>query len=136
MYLLSALPFFTGGAAISIAISRLAAHINAVYAVDLLGAGAGCLLLLPALNGVGAPGAIVASATLGVVATLCFAPPPGRRAMALRGAVFAVAVAAASAAGAFAVSTTKGHENDRVLFSKWNSFSRIGVYEASSAHGR
>ena len=29
----------------------------------------------------------------------------------------------------FDVSTTKGHENHPVLFSKWNSFSRIGVYE-------
>ena len=28
---------------------------------------------------------------------------------------------------------TKGHQGDRVLFSKWNSFSRIGVYER--AHG-
>src|SRR4029079_9273722 len=24
---------------------------------------------------------------------------------------------------------TKGHQGDRILFSKWNSFSRIGVYE-------
>jgi hypothetical protein len=29
----------------------------------------------------------------------------------------------------FDVSVTKGHAGDRVLFSKWNSFSRIGVYE-------
>src|SRR5256885_16432162 len=42
MYLVSALPFFTGGAAISIAISRLAGSVNAVYAADLLGAAAGC----------------------------------------------------------------------------------------------
>ena len=31
--------------------------------------------------------------------------------------------------GGFDVSTTKGHENHPVLFSKWNSFSRIGVYD-------
>ena len=68
VYLLSALPFFAGGATISIAISRLSANINAVYAADLLGAGAGCLLLMPALNMLGAPGAIVASALLGSVA--------------------------------------------------------------------
>jgi hypothetical protein len=30
-------------------------------------------------------------------------------------------------------SDTKGHRGDRVLFSKWNSFSRIGVYERT--HG-
>src|SRR5207302_8993367 len=33
----------------------------------------------------------------------------------------------------FDVVGTKGHEADRVLFSKWNSFSRIGVYERT--HG-
>jgi hypothetical protein len=38
-----------------IAIARLAGPVNAVYAVDLLGAGAGCLLLMPALNQLGAP---------------------------------------------------------------------------------
>ena len=59
------MPFFTGGATISLAISRLSANINAVYAADLLGAGAGCLLLMPALNILGAPGAIVASARHG-----------------------------------------------------------------------
>jgi len=58
IYLVSALPFFAGGAVISLAIARLSAQVNAVYAADLLGAGAGCLLLMPALNHLGAPGAI------------------------------------------------------------------------------
>ena len=40
-----------------------------------------------------------------------------------------VIVVGAAMAGGFDVSTTKGHENHPVLFSKWNSFSRIGVYE-------
>jgi spermidine synthase len=129
MYLLSALPFFAGGAAISIAISRLTANVNAVYAVDLLGAGAGCLLLMPALNLLGAPGAIVTSALLGAGAALCFAPVPSRARLAALAAGLAAIVAGGWIAGAFSVSTTKGHENHAVLFSKWNSFSRIGVYE-------
>src|SRR4029077_20334107 len=33
----------------------------------------------------------------------------------------------------FDIVDTKGHQGDRILFSKWNSFSRIGVYER--AHG-
>ena len=82
MYVLSALPFFAGGAAISLAISRLTANVNAVYAVDLLGAGVGCLLLMPALNVLGAPGAIVTSALLGIGAAVCFAPLAARAAIA------------------------------------------------------
>src|SRR6185295_4780978 len=38
-----------------------------------------------------------------------------------------------SGVAGFDVIDTKGHQGDRVLFSKWNSFSRIGVYERS--HG-
>jgi spermidine synthase len=33
----------------------------------------------------------------------------------------------------FDVVDTKGHQGDRILFSKWNSFSRVGVYDR--AHG-
>ena len=129
VYLLSAVPFFAGGATISIAISRLSASINAVYAADLLGAGAGCLLLMPALDILGAPGAIVAAAALGAVAAVALggrAIPAGWRI-----AMYVVPgiVAGTALTGGFDVSTTKGHENHPVLFSKWNSFSRIGVYD-------
>jgi hypothetical protein len=129
MYLTSALPFFAGGAAVSLAISRLSAHVNAVYAADLLGAGSGCLLLMPALNTLGAPGAIVASALLGVAAAACFARPSVRGRLAVQASAFVASVVVAALAGAFTVGNTKGHENHRVLFSKWNSFSRIGVYD-------
>ena len=129
MYLMSALPFFAGGAAISIAISRLSANVNAVYAVDLLGAEAGCLLLMPALNILGAPGAIVASAVLGAGAALLFGGGAAYRDRLVSLALLLSAVAVAAGRPLFSVSTTKGHENHPVLFSKWNSFSRIGVYE-------
>jgi hypothetical protein len=129
LYLMSALPFFTGGATITVAISRLSASINAVYAADLLGASAGCILLMPALNILGAPGAIAAAAVLGSLGGLCLSGPavPSRW-LAVSG-IFTVALVGAAQLGAFDVSTTKGHENHAVLFSKWNSFSRIGVYD-------
>jgi hypothetical protein len=129
VYLLSALPFFAGGATISLAISRLSASVNAVYAADLLGAGAGCLLLMPALNLLGAPGAIAASAILGVFAGLCLGGPAAPRSWRLAMGVVVVLAIGGAMTGGFEVSTTKGHENHPVLFSKWNSFSRIGVYD-------
>lgn len=129
MYLISAMPFFAGGAAVSIAISRLSVNVNAIYAADLLGAGAGCLLLMPALNLLGAPGAIVASAVLGVGAATQFADSPETRRLIVLGPVLIAVVLGAAGLGLFNVSTTKGHENHPVLFSKWNSFSRIGVYD-------
>jgi hypothetical protein len=129
LYLMSALPFFAGGATITLAISRLTANINAVYAADLLGAGAGCLLLMPALNLLGAPGAIAGAAVLGCLGGVCLSGPAVPRSWIAAAAAGAIAIVMAARLGGFDVSTTKGHENHSVLFSKWNSFSRIGVYD-------
>ncbi len=131
IYGLAAVPFFTGGLVITLAISRFSARVNAIYAADLLGAAAGCLVLLPLMNGVGAPGVVIAAAALAVLAALLFAAPGDRRRLSLvGGGVLAVALGGQlSGLATFDVTDTKGHQGDRVLFSKWNSFSRIGVYE-------
>jgi len=47
IYLLAALPFFAGGAVISVAFARLVDRINLVYSADLVGAATGCLVLIP-----------------------------------------------------------------------------------------
>jgi hypothetical protein len=129
IYALAALPFFAGGAVITLAISRLAGRINQVYASDLLGASAGCLLLLPLLDRVGAPGVVLATASLGALAAVLFSGPS--RPIRAIAAVLIIVPWAAHLGGlvSFDVRATKGHETDRVLFAKWNSFSRIGVYD-------
>jgi hypothetical protein len=131
IYALAALPFFTGGLVITLAISRLTARINAVYAADLLGAACGCLVLIPLLDRLGAPGVVLAAAAMASAAALLFAPAARRKATAFVGAiVLAVPIAGQlSGRAGFDVVDTKGHKGDRVLFSKWNSFSRIGVYD-------
>jgi hypothetical protein len=135
IYALAALPFFTGGLVITLAVSRLASRINAVYASDLLGAAVGCLVLIPLLDRVGAPGVVLTAAALALAAAVLFAPASSRPRFAAVGAgVMAVAVAGQlSGVAVFDVGVTKGHQGDTVLFSKWNSFSRIGVYERT--HG-
>ena len=80
IYALAALPFFTGGLVITLAISRLSARINAVYAADLLGAAAGCLVLIPLLDRLGAPGVVLAAAALCGRRGACCSPPAAQRA--------------------------------------------------------
>jgi predicted membrane-bound spermidine synthase len=135
IYTLAALPFFTGGAVVSLAFARLSDRVNAVYAADLLGAAAGCLLLIPLLNWLGAPGVVIVAALLSATAAVLFTPPTARKRVTLVAVVIAAAALGAQLTGLapFDVSNTKGHEGDRVLFSKWNSFSRIAVYDR--AHG-
>jgi len=131
IYALAALPFFTGGMVLTLAISRLSARINAVYASDLIGAAAGCLVLIPLLDRVGAPGVVLTAATLALTAAVLFAPDRLRLRVAA-GAVGVVALALGgqlSGLAGFDIGEAKGHVGDRALFAKWNSFSRIGVYE-------
>ncbi|HEY2151281.1 MAG TPA: hypothetical protein VGH34_10750 [Vicinamibacterales bacterium] len=135
IYALAALPFFSGGLIVTLAITRLSSHINSVYAADLIGAAAGCLVLIPLLDRLGAPGVVLAAAALAITAAVLFASAAQRPRIALIGAVLLTTALTGQLSGraGFDVVDTKGHRADRVLFSKWNSFSRIGVYER--AHG-
>jgi hypothetical protein len=135
IYALAALPFFTGGLVVTLAISRLSAQVNAVYAADLIGAAGGCLILIPLLDRLGAPGVVLSAAALSLAAATLFAPAAFRQRIGGIGALVLLVPIAGQLSGiaGFDVVDTKGHQGDRILFSKWNSFSRIGVYERT--HG-
>src|SRR5437763_1569480 len=73
IYALAALPFFSGGLVVTLAIARLSSRINTVYAADLIGAAAGCVVLIPLLDGLGAPGVVLTAVALAVAAAALFA---------------------------------------------------------------
>jgi hypothetical protein len=131
IYVLGALPFLAGGAVLSVAFSRLTSRMNMLYGADLLGAAAGCLALVPLMNLLGAPGVVIGAASLAGVAAICFAPA-SRRLWIAYAAVLLSGVPAAlqvSNLAPFDVVYAKGSsEQGRLLFSKWNSFSRVAVY--------
>jgi len=131
IYALAALPFFTGGSVMSIAFARMPDRINVLYAADLIGAASGCLVLIPLLNWLGAPGVVMTAAALSTAAAIAFAPAVRRpRFATLALVVIGIAVSTQLAGAApFDVVDTKGHVGDRILFSKWNSFSRVAVYD-------
>ena len=131
IYGFAALPFFTGGSVMSVAFARLTDRINVLYAADLIGAATGCLVLIPLLNWLGAPGVVMTAAALSIAASIGFAPAARRlRVSAVAILLFGVAAAAQLAGAApFDVVDTKGHLGDHILFSKWNSFSRVAVYD-------
>jgi len=135
IYALAALPFFTGGLVITLAIARQSSRINMVYAADLTGAAAGCLILIPLLNRLGAPGVVLTAAVMAIAAAVLFADRARRPRIATIGAAIMLLPLAGQLSGraGFDVVDTKGHRSDRILFAKWNSFSRIGVYERT--HG-
>jgi hypothetical protein len=131
IYVLAALPFLTGGAVIALAFARLTSRINVLYGADLLGAAAGCVALIPLLNLLGAPGVGLIAAGLSLAAAVGFAPQAWRRGVGIAAGVVLAVPFSAQLAGLrpFEIVDTKGHVGDRVLFSKWNSFSRVAVYD-------
>lgn len=130
IYVLATIPFFTGGTVISLAFARSTARINALYGADLLGAALGCLALVPLMNHLGAPGVVMSAAGLSAAASISFAPIRWRRRLTVLALLVVAVPIALQLAGLapFAV-VTKGHPAERLLFSKWNSFSRVGVYD-------
>jgi hypothetical protein len=131
VYFTAALPFFTAGAIVSLAISETIRQINRVYFFDLAGAAIGCLLLLPLLKLVGGPGTVIVAAVIFAIAAAIWhnlAGSVGGRAS---------SVALALAMGAFliwnqkhpilTIRHAKGQPIANEIFAAWNDLSRIGL---------
>ncbi len=128
LYLVGALPFFFSGMCLSLAVTLLRKHVSRVYFYDLSGAALGCLLTIPALNLLGGPSAFLAAAAVGVTAGALFSWG-GRRfwIVAACAASFWGLVGADVAFGLFQVPSVKAIDESRVVYSRWNSFSRVTV---------
>ena len=129
----AAVPFVFGGIFVCLALTRFPRRVGQLYAFDLAGAAIGCLLVIVALNWLDGVGAVIACATLTMLAA----------ALLLRGAEQALAVLLTAAlAGttvwaavhlarydlaAFPLRYVKGIDRYEVDYERWNSFSRIAV---------
>ncbi len=62
IYIYSAIPFFVTGIEMSVIFGRRPAHISCLYSADLAGGAMACLGVVPLLNWIGGPNAILVSA--------------------------------------------------------------------------
>ncbi|HSF25426.1 MAG TPA: hypothetical protein VLE20_14470, partial [Blastocatellia bacterium] len=132
IYGATSLPFFFAGCAVTLAITRLAAEISKLYLFDLAGAALGCLFLIPVLNAIGAINIVLLVSALAAIAGVLFGwATAGSRAAMISSIVLGVGFAGLlifnTSTGRIDIRKSKGFEETRVLFSKWNSFSRITV---------
>jgi spermidine synthase len=139
VYLATSLPFFFAGCAITLAITRLAKDISRLYLFDLAGAALGCLLLIPVLNSIGAINTVIAVSAIAAVGALLFAASSqGNRAVMACAVVLTLGLTGLAVYNtqtqAIDIRQSKGMEETRVLFSKWNSFSRITVEGDMNQH--
>jgi hypothetical protein len=131
IYLFSALPFLFAGALVSLAISDTIERVERVYFFDLLGAAAGCLLLIPLLNLFGGPNTvIVVSVLFAATAGIWYGLDKN-----VGGRTAAVALSLALTGLLIGnikfnwldIRSAKGMTLANEQFVKWNSFSRIAV---------
>ncbi len=132
LYLLTALPFFFSGLAISLLLSRRLADINRLYFWDLLGAGAGCLLIIAVLKLAGGITGILIISAIGLLAAFAFATP--NRRWLSGGLLLTLLIAAAGNLiwGYADIRFARGRYEPNLLWSAWNSYSRVAVYPSQS----
>ena len=138
----TAAPFFVGGLAISLAMTRYARHIHRLYFWDLLGAGLGCVIVIPLLSWLGGPLALVVSAVLALLSALPFATTTERprrlSAIALVSVgLFGLGAATSPTTGALEIRVAKGVRlsDVRPELNLWNSFSMVTVLPATGFVG-
>jgi spermidine synthase len=78
VYMVASLPFFVGGTCLSLLLGRAGQEVHRVYFVDLVGAGAGCLVIIPALNHLGGVTALLTAGVGGALAATMFGLPARR----------------------------------------------------------
>jgi spermidine synthase len=143
LYLASAVPFFFTGLIFSVVFARETHHVTRLYGADLLGGALACLAVVPLLNWVGGPNAILFSALTMSVAAMIWRrgsntarQPDGRGRPSLNtvapkiAAAILVALILANHSGRLIdVIYAKGLIRDRswVEFARWNAISRVEV---------
>src|SRR3954465_3967204 len=130
IYLAAAVPFFLTGLLFSVLFARSSNHISQLYGADLAGGATACLAVVPLLNFVGAPNALLlASACMALAAALWADQIKLRRAAYTLAAIFIMLMAANYSGKIIDVIYAKGVYRDAkwIEYARWNAISRIEV---------
>jgi hypothetical protein len=130
IYLTVAVPFFFIGLLFSVLFARSASRVSFLYGADLTGGACACLAVVPLLNSIGAPNALLLSSLTMAVAAVIWAERAMARTVALvLVALFACGMAANASGKWVDVIYAKGIFRDPkwIEFARWNAISRIEV---------
>src|SRR5579863_491337 len=130
IYLAAAVPFFVTGLQFSILFARESRHISRLYGADLIGGALACLAVVPLLNWLGGPNAILFAALMAALAGAVWANDSKIRKPALGLAAALLLLISANWSGRLIdVVYAKGIFRDKswVEFARWNAISRVEV---------
>jgi len=127
-----ALPFAFAGFCLSIILKHFAGQVSRIYFMDLVGAGLGCVLLIPALDLLGGITTVILIAVLACLAAVVFAWAAGHKRWmylaATLGLVLVVFATFNANAHILRIRFAKGLAENEPVYEKWNSFSRVAVF--------
>ena len=130
LYLAAAVPFFLTGLLFSIVFARETHRIPRLYGADLCGGSLACLAVVPLLNWLGGPNAILVAAVVLAIAGIVWAEArAARRNSAVLAAVLVLLTAANYSGRLIDIVYAKGMFRDPawVEFARWNAISRVEV---------
>ncbi len=128
IYLVSAVPFFLTGLQFSVIFARMPGSIARLYGADLAGGALACIAIVPLLNWIGGPNAVLFSALVAAIAALVWAPNIAMKKRTGTLAVFVLLVIGLNHSGKVAdIVWAKGIRRQNVEFARWNAISRVEV---------
>lgn len=127
LYLASAVPFFITGLLFSIVFARQTKRVTQLYGADLIGGAIACLALVPVLNTIGAPNAILLAGVAVAVAGAAWATGGGRSIPVGTAILLLVLMAVNYSGKLFDIVYAKGYLRPHPLYAKWNALSRVEV---------
>lgn len=130
IYMVVAVPYFLTGLLFSVLFARSTARVSLLYGADLSGGAGACLAVVPLLNLVGAPNALIFASLAMAAAAAIWAEKRRARTVALMlAALFAVLMAGNLSGRWIDVVYAKGIFRDPqwMEFARWNAISRIEV---------
>ena len=138
---LLSLPFIASGVCVTIALTRFPQHVGRLYAVDLIGAGLGCLLVAIVARWIDAPTLVLDVGAVAMFAAMCCLTDSDRRQLPWLGVGLAAVVVVLVWLNAAPLSGrpplvrarwVKGNIEPNPLYERWNAFSRVCIREAGS----
>lgn len=136
IYLVSAVSFFLTGLLFSVVFARSSNAISHLYGADLAGGSLACLAVVPLLNQIGAPNALIfAAAAMAIAAAWWTDKSRLRRAALALAAILAVLIVANRSGRIVDVIFAKGIRRDPkwIELTRWNAISRIEVNNQNGA---
>jgi spermidine synthase len=133
IYACSAVPFFLTGLQFSTVFARESSRIPRLYAADLSGGALACLGVVPLLNWVGGPNAILFAALVSAIAAAVWSPTSRAKNWTLGlSAVLALGIALNFSGRWIDIVWAKGVRRQNVEFARWNAISRVEVDRTAS----